>query len=79
MAHPNKHDANIVRAATKTRYYGVRLIRKGDLKPFLAMGNGSTPQLFYWRRDAVKYKNALAEHKMKGKVVRVTAEYFFED
>lgn len=60
------------------QYYGVRLGHKTDAVPFLATGSGSVPALFYWRRDAVKFKHELAAHRLRGQVVRVEVTYRFE-
>lgn len=39
---------------------------------YFAIGKGNGPAVFYWRRDAVKFRNELAEHiNQIGRVVKV--------
>ena len=58
-------------------HYGVLLGLKGKHPnhPFIATDGKGAPAIFYRAAAARKYRDELAEHAYKGKVIRVTTTY----
>jgi hypothetical protein len=54
--------------------YAVMLTRRDNGEMFVAHGPEGTRAIYLSRFDAVAFKRALAEHKMKARVVKVRVE-----